>query len=94
MDEIFVVYELAEPEPVVTFGSSVLGEPGVRTVHAVPADPAALSSPGLRTLCDMDASEMRAADEWRPSEHPGGSWFTPRYADRVCHSCHATVGAS
>lgn len=28
---------------------------------------------------------------WKPSEHPGSSWYTPKYAQLVCAQCDAVM---
>lgn len=91
MSGIVVVYELDKPVTAVTFeGLSRGSERPVRRVHAAPAAPGAPSSPGPRTLCGKDTFDMETAS-WKPSEHPGSSWHTPKYADRVCHSCDTAM---
>ncbi|MGP3954134.1 hypothetical protein [Streptomyces sp. 7N604] len=93
MHEI-VLYELDKPVTARTFAgkSGAEGRP-VRQVHAAPAAPGTTSTPGPRTLCGKDTFDMEAAT-WKPSEHPGSSWYTPKYADRVCSACDSAMNDS
>jgi hypothetical protein len=87
MSEIIVVHEFDK-------AVSALGPAGtptaesrhVRRVHAAPAAPGNPDSPGPRTICGKDTFAMEAA-AWRPSEHPGSSWYGPEYVDRICADC-------
>lgn len=87
MSGIQVVYELDQP---VTGGLSHGEQIPVRRVHAAPAAPGSTSAPGPRTMCGKDTFAMETA-EWKPSEHPGSSWFTPEYAGLVCPECDAAM---
>ncbi|MFF8847919.1 hypothetical protein ACF08N_35310 [Streptomyces sp. NPDC015127] len=93
MSEIFVMYELDQPPAVrsSTGTSPVEGHP-VRRVHAANAAPGSSTAPGPRTLCGQDTFAMEAAD-WKPSEHPGSSWYTPEHAQLVCAQCDAVMEA-
>ncbi|MFF4219248.1 MULTISPECIES: hypothetical protein [Streptomyces] len=89
MMEIIVVYEF-DRAPAVSGRASVgEGAQVVRQVHATPAAPGS-SAPGPRTFCGKDSFAMEAAS-WKPSEHPGSSWYAPEYADRVCSACDAVL---
>ncbi|MEV5240415.1 hypothetical protein AB0K89_15130 [Streptomyces cinnamoneus] len=93
MTEIIVVYELDRAPTAAGRApggaSGAEGTPVVRQVHAAPAAPGS-SALGPRTFCGKDTFAMEAAP-WKPSEHPGSSWYTPEHADRVCSACDAVL---
>ncbi|MEU1631227.1 hypothetical protein ABZ746_39555 [Streptomyces sp. NPDC020096] len=90
MSEI-VVYELDVPVTALSCAgeSRVEGRP-VRRVHVAPAAPGTTATAGPRTLCGKDTFAMETAS-WNPSEHPGSSWYPPKYADRVCPACDSAM---
>ncbi|WP_405808128.1 hypothetical protein OG729_24750 [Streptomyces sp. NBC_00210] len=91
MSEIFVMYELDQLPAARSFtGRSPAEERPVLRVHAANAAPGSSTTPGPRTLCGQDTFAMEAAS-WKPSEHPGSSWYTPKYARLVCAECDAVM---
>ncbi|WP_307665420.1 hypothetical protein [Streptomyces sp. V1I1] len=91
MSEIFVMYELDQPPAArSSTGISPVEERPVRRVHAANAAPGSSTTPGPRTLCGKDTFAMEAAS-WKPSEQPGSSWYTPKYAPLVCAQCDAVM---
>ncbi|QHC21420.1 hypothetical protein [Streptomyces sp. GS7] len=92
MSEIVVVYELDKPVTVHNSGGLSRGDGRpVHRVHAAPAAPGMTSVPGPRTFCGKDTFAMETAS-WKPSENPGSSWYTPKYARQVCTACDDVVG--
>ncbi|MFF3403883.1 hypothetical protein ACFYW6_35980 [Streptomyces sp. NPDC002659] len=91
MSEIFVMYELDQPPAARSLaGSSPAEERPVLCVHAANAAPGSSTAPGPRTLCGQDTFAMGTAS-WKPSEHPGSPWYTPKYAQLVCAQCDAVM---
>jgi len=90
MSEI-VVYELDKPVATRSSpGASSGAERRVRKVHAAPAAPGAPAVTGPRTLCGKDTFAMATA-RWKPSEHPGATWYPAEYASVVCPDCDAVI---
>ncbi|MGW2564168.1 hypothetical protein ACWCXB_34160 [Streptomyces sp. NPDC001514] len=91
MSEIFVMYELDQRRSArtVTGASPVEGRPVLR-VHAATAAPASSTDAGPRTLCGHDTFAMEQAP-WNPAEHPGSSWYPPKYSGVVCAECDAAM---
>ncbi|MFI1972033.1 hypothetical protein [Streptomyces cinnamoneus] len=89
MRDVIVVYEL-DKSPAASSGPPE-GEqaPAVRLVHAAPTAPGSASL-GPRTFCGKDTFAMRVAP-WKPSEHPGSSWYAPEHADRACGACDTAM---
>lgn len=87
--KIVVVYELDRAPSAVGGASGGDAAPAVRRVHAAPTAPGS-SAPGPRTYCGKDTFAMETAP-WKPSEHPGSSWYAPEYADRICSTCDAAM---
>ncbi|GHG62159.1 hypothetical protein GCM10018779_30620 [Streptomyces griseocarneus] len=87
--KIITVYEL-DKAPTAAGGAPGGEEaPVVRRVHAAPTAPGS-SALGPRTFCGKDTFAMEAAP-WKPSEHPGSSWYPPECADRLCSTCEAAM---
>lgn len=85
------MHELDKPVTTVSFeGLPREDQRPVRRVHAAPAAPGAPSTPGPRTLCGKDTFAMEPST-WKPAEHPGSPWYTPKYAAQVCNACDTAM---
>lgn len=84
---VVVLLELTEPADAPLM--LIAGEPPepseVHLVHAAPPDPEVPRDPGLVTVCGRDTALM-LSDPWQPAG-PGGRWWPPRWAGRICPTC-------
>ncbi|MFD8316298.1 MULTISPECIES: hypothetical protein [Kitasatospora] len=91
---LIVLLELMEPADarVVLASGEPVESSAVRQVHAAPSDPDVPGDPGSTTACGRETSGL-IVEHWTPSG-PGGRWWPPRWAGRICPDCAKAVRAA